>query len=164
MTRPRGEEEDVAAFARAFARVTDPFAERATLLAEMRLDEPQWRALEQRWFGEIARRERAGDRTLAGRFRAAYVEARDAIAADRREAIEEPAVDEPREATPFVVDTTVPGIPRLEPALPFKGSRQSAPLSPPEDPADTRANVDATLLLEETPVIESLPFKPPTKR
>ena len=167
-----GDESDaVTAFARAAARLADPFADRAVVLSELQLDETRWRALETEWFCEWARRKAAGDPALADRFREAYANARDAILAARRAAHAPRAVIHPPVARSPLVEATATAIPALTPALPFRGKRDSASwlapqgalAPPPSAPAEPSASVDSTAILEEPHVETTLPFGKPKR-
>lgn len=153
-------DEAITAFARAVARMTDPFAERARVLAELGIDEAGWRALEETWFAEIARRDGAGDRGLGERFRAVFEQARKEIAAARQRA---PTTLPVSQSQAYDAATTVAGIAELKPALPFKGSRPVPP-SNLHATEEASVNVNTTAQLDGAPIIAPLPFRNPKER
>jgi hypothetical protein len=149
----------VAAFAQAYARVHDPFADRVALLDAMGLDEGRWGGIEAHWFAEMARRHRAGDPSLGEKFRAAFAEARAALAAERQRAGAAMRLERSGAAVPVIADSTVVGVARLGPALPFKGSHPRPPPSEVDAAAAPRFNAEETAALSQRPVMTTLPFK-----
>lgn len=141
---------ELVAFARALARLSDPFADRGATLALMGMREAAWRELEERWRSEIERRARLGDRALADRFVLTFAAERELVCAARAQPSVPLVTNTPAETVRRNVsdiDTTGAAIATFEPALPFRGALATPPPSA-VDPAEREAvtSIDATLV------------------
>jgi hypothetical protein len=147
------ERSSVEEYARAVARLADPFADRARVLAAMDLDEAGWSALDAAWRTEIGRRSAAGEHSMAEAFSRAFAEERRRLAAQRRSASSsESAPARPEED----LDGTAVAAVVLEPALPFTGSR---PPPPAAEVTLQDGDVDQTAVMEDGSGLDiTLPF------
>jgi hypothetical protein len=154
----------VTAFAQAAARLADPFANRALLLAELGLTEAGWQALQRRWHEAMRNGANGCDRLLAEAFREAFVAERERLmalrSAQRLGDAREDRLVAPMTAPASVVDATGTSVPALKPALPFRGqspAQEAYSSALAEAPADTgeTAIVEA---LSESGVVGALPW------
>lgn len=151
----------IESYARAAARMADPFSSRAEVLASMNLDEAGWATLDGQWRAEIQRRSAAGDRRMAEIFAAAFAAERERLARLRAHA-EPPPAASVRGA--HDIDTTGAAHVKLEPALPFAGSREPPPRArfpiADETAEAKKSALDSTAILEENdPLGKTLPFQ-----
>ncbi len=157
------ERSSVVAYAVASARLSDPFASRADVLASLGLDEASWAHHCASWRAELVRRDELGDRSLADTFAHAFAAEKSRLTAARRAPpAEDPSrgvartsrAPDPQES----LDRTGFAHAALEPALPFAGSRQPPPLS--EVTVLPRAgDIDTTAVLDDNdPLGMTLPF------
>ncbi len=150
-SKPSGEME-LQRYAAIVARLIDPFAHRASVLAARGLDETTWATLDTSWRAEMTRRSAAGDDSLARAFRHAFEQERAKIEDERRPAAPMHATSP--QATD--VDTTLPANVVLEPALPFGGSREAPALAEVTMHDD---DLDGTAVMEEGAGLDlTLPF------
>ena len=146
----------IESFARAAAKMQDPFAERARTLAEMNLDDAGWQDLQDRWSRALADHAARGHQAFVETFRLAFQRARQDVRAQR-------AANPLRQAlpqiTPSPIDQTAEAQARPTEALPFQttGNPPPPPFSP-EDPPDHRNHVDQTALMTDAPWRKALPF------
>jgi hypothetical protein len=143
--------EAVEAFARAAARIADPFTDRGLALAEMGMSEAGWRELERRWHEEIARAASGGDRTLADAFAEAFAAERERMRAARAAPPQSGAGSVTLPEGP--VDETSAAAPALLPALPFRGQRPS-----PTAELEPLAGSGGTAIIEALSESEALPW------
>lgn len=165
----------IESYARAAARMADPFSSRAEVLASMNLDEAGWATLDGQWRAEIQRRSASGDRGMADIFGAAFASERERLNKLRAQAARLPAASVQAASD---IDTTGAAHVKLEPALPFAGSRPPPWTDQPRatqptatepsgtEPSATKSSetnasaLDSTAILEENdPLGKTLPFQ-----
>ena len=161
---------DLESFARALARLTDPFANRDACLATLHLNESQWRALEQTWFAQIEHALQAGDASLSDEFQAMYQAERRAITEQKRTTRD--ATTSTQRAPKHEVNSTGEAYPVFKPALPFRATEAKLPEreaktdeaseQPTAEAAGETtemARVDGTLPSEPPIDLDALPFR-----
>ena len=143
--------------------MTDPFADRAAILAEMRLDERGWSKLEEHWRHEIARRAAAGDRSLREAFATAFAAERGRLAQarERRAQVASATASQGEGAAGNSgVDTTATAIDIVaKPALPFAGKRHPPPATASHTlTSDGAGGTVKFETLDEKQLDDTLPF------
>jgi len=151
----------VEAFARAVAKMQDPFEDRARTLAEMSLDEAAWEDLQQQWSRALADHAARGDQAFVEAFRLAFQQAQEDVRTQRT-AI--PSRHIPAQPPPSPIDRTAEAHALPIEALPFQPSADPpppppvSPTTPTDAPTEASDDVDRTALLTEAPWRKALPF------
>jgi hypothetical protein len=141
---------DIEAFATAVAHLSHPFADRVRILAELDLDEQQWRALASTVAAMLRDEAERGASAQFTVYRKAFARTKRELAARAR-----PAVAETERDSPLVsarVDETAIALPVLRPALPFshEGARrlERAPNEAKSSYEPSSSGADATVVME----------------